>query len=244
MIWRCRNNHGFTLIELVIIILILGIISTVAMRQIGPNIETARVEQTVRELDEIALAITGDPLAYADGARSSFGYIGDIGALPPNLEALVTNPGLGNWNGPYLGFGLSPADFKQDGWGTEYVYTGTLIRSTGSGTNIDKILASSSSVLLGNPIAGTVSNADGTAPGLIFADSIEIRLVYPDGAGSVSTVTVNTNRSGEFQFSNVPIGNHSLDLIFLPDNDTTRHTISVLPGRATRLQLISPADLW
>ena len=101
--------------------------------------ETARIEATKTQLDAIARAILGNPLIYSNGTRSDFGYVGDIGSLPPDLDALAFNPGYSTWNGPYIKGAFESGDYQKDGWNTVILYSDTLLRSTGSGSNIDKI---------------------------------------------------------------------------------------------------------
>ncbi len=243
---RCRlQNSGFTLIELVIVILILGIIATVAMREMGPSIETAKCEQTKAELDQLAWAIAGNPSLYSSNSRSDFGYVGDVGSLPPSLDALVQNPGgYATWDGPYVDRGMSGDDFKRDAWQALYMYTGTVIRSTGSGGDIEKIIVRDRSLLLSNTISGIFRNADGTPPGNDYRDSILVQLVYPDGSGSMTIASINPTPVGNFSFAGIPVGNHALRMIYLPDSDTMSYSVAVLPGKTAVLNLVSPADLW
>ena len=245
MITRPGNNRGFTLIELIIVIMIVGIMATVAVRKLGTSLETAKYEHTKKELDALAEAMVGDPNLFAKGARTDFGYVGDIGALPPNLDALVTNPGgYATWDGPYISRGVDLNEFKQDGWKSAYVYSDTLLRSTGSGSNIDKIIALSSSALLGNGVQGYVVDADDEMPGAIYRDSLVIRLTYPDGSGNVTTSTTSPTAGASFSFSGVPIGNQRLSVIYTPDNDTVTYTVSVTPQSAVQVAITFPADLW
>lgn len=236
------NRAGFTLIEIVIVILVIGVLATVAIRQIGTTVDTAQLEQTKKELDNLAHAIVGNPEAIANGSRTDFGYVGDNGALPPNLDALVINPGLSTWHGPYITPGVGTDDFRKDAWGTNYAYATTLIRSTGSGSAIDKQVAPSTAVLLNNDVAGQLRNADGTMPGS-RADSISLQLVYPSG-GSLTTASQNPDPVGGFGFTGVPIGTHTLRLIYLPDSDTVSYSVTVYPGRTAVVDIVSPADLW
>ncbi|RKX27924.1 MAG: hypothetical protein DRP47_05720, partial [Candidatus Zixiibacteriota bacterium] len=137
MINRFKQKSGFTLVELVMMIVIVGILATIATRKMSDTVEDARYQQTKKELDHLAYAIVGNPELYSKGARSDFGYVGDVGALPPNLNALVTNPGsYSTWNGPYIDSGSSGTDHLTDAWGTAYTFTDTLVRSSGSGSNI------------------------------------------------------------------------------------------------------------
>ena len=245
MIGRCHRNCGFTLIELIIVIIIVGIMTTVAVRKLSTSLDTAKYEHTKKELDALAAAMVGDPSLFAEGSRTDFGYVGDVGALPPNLDALVTNPGgFATWDGPYISRGVDLNEFKQDGWKSAYVYSDTLLRSTGSGSNIDKVIAVSSSALLGNSVQGYIVDADDEMPGAIYRDSLVIRLTYPDGSGNVTTSTASPTAEGSFSFSAVPIGNQRLSVIYTPDNDTSTYTISVMPQSDVKIAVTFPSDLW
>jgi prepilin-type N-terminal cleavage/methylation domain-containing protein len=243
--YRTSSHNGFTLIEVVIVIIILGILGTVATRQLGTTIETAQYEQTKNELDELAAAIRGNPDLYSDGARGDFGYVGDIGALPVNLDALVQNPGAySTWKGPYIERGIAIDDYKKDAWKVNYVYQDTLLRSTGSGSNIDKLYASSRTELLNNTVEGYIVDADRTPPTSSYITSIWIQLVHPNGTGGIKIDSTRPNSSGYFSFSNIAIGNHTLKAVYAPATDTVTYSVTVLPKRTARLNVIFPADLW
>jgi len=239
------KSHGFTLMELVIVIVMIGVLATIATRKIGSSIETAKYEQTKHELDELAHAMVGNPELYASGARTDFGYVGDIGALPPNLDALTQNPGsYSTWNGPYVISSYDSDGFKKDAWGTDYNYTDTLLRSSGSGANIDKVFASSSSDLLANTVEGYVVDASNDKPGATYKDSILVRITYPDGSGGMATASTSPSAKGNFSFSNIPIGNHTLRVIYIPDTDTASYNVTINPGSVVKLNVVFPADLW
>jgi len=240
-----ENQRGFTLVEIVIVILIIGLLAAVATMKMNESLETARYEQTKNELDQLTMAIVGNSEVYTEGARSDFGYVGDVGGLPPNLDALVLNPGgYASWNGPYIGAGMNGDDFKRDAWNTLYIYAGTVLTSTGSGLNIDKQFAPSTGALLSNRVEGTVRDANLTMPGAAFAATMEIQLVYPDGAGSFTSATTNPDLYGRFSFSGVPVGSHRLQVVYLPASDTTAFPVTVYPNRDVQLDIIFPADLW
>jgi len=240
-----KRENGFTLVELALIIVIIGIMAAVAMQKMSSSVETAQVEQTKREMDQLAAAMVGNPNTYGRGSRSDFGYVGDVGALPTDLDALVQNPGgYTTWKGPYMGTGFGATDYQKDAWGVAYSLSGTTLRSTGSGSDIDKELAASSAVLLSNTLQGVILDADRTAPGSTFKDSLVIRLSYPNGTGGTTTGSTTPAANGSFSFSNLPIGDRILQIIYRPATDTITIPVTIYPGHTARLDIVFPADLW
>ena len=86
MSYKCPR--GFTVVELVIVIVITGILMTVAMRAGVTISRTARVEETRQKLEAVEFAIAGNPALNNNGVRSDFGYVGDIGTLPDIMIVL------------------------------------------------------------------------------------------------------------------------------------------------------------
>ena len=86
-----RASAGFSLIELLVMIVIVGILAAIAMQSmLGVVVDTRQVK-TEREMEMLARAIVGDPNELQAGRRADFGYVGDVGAFPPDLEALRTD---------------------------------------------------------------------------------------------------------------------------------------------------------
>lgn len=242
---RMKNIRGFTLVELAIVIVVVGIIAAVATRKMSGTIDTARYEQTKNEMEQLAFAMVGNPNVYAHGTRTDFGYVGDVGALPDSLGALVANPGgYSTWDGPYIDAGYNSDDFKTDGWGTQYTYADTVIRSSGSGTNIDKVFAISTVALTSNTVEGFVVDANHDVPGSLETTSITICLEYPNGSGGTTQATTHPDANGNFSFTTVPIGAHSLLVVYESEDDTVSYNVSVEPNSTVKLSLTFPADLW
>lgn len=140
-----KSKSGFTLVELVIIIVVLGIVAAVAIPKIGDLITGSKINATKEEMMRLKTAIMGNSATTTGGRFSDRGYRGDVRSFPPNLTALTTKPGgvaawnpytrLG-WHGPYID--SSGGDYLRDAWGVMYMYDSTArtITSTGSGTNI------------------------------------------------------------------------------------------------------------
>lgn len=221
------------MIEVIMVIIITGILLTVALKSVVFVTETTRVEETKQELEKLAFAICGNPELENNGVRTDYGYVGDIGALPGGLDSLYNRPsGYTTWNGPYVDnrFAQITEDYKQDAWGTAYTYTGTQLISTGGGSDIVRKLANDSSDLLHNRVTGVVIDHDGAPPGTGEADSVVIRLTIPDGVGSTVKKVTNPDASGYFSFDSIPIGNHDIEIIYKTASDTLVRFVSVLPN--------------
>lgn len=142
---RLSESAGFTLIEIVIVIIVLGIIAAVAIPRFGDMSENAKTTATKEEMMRLKIAIIGDASVKAGGKHASRGFLGDVGSVPTALVDLAVKPGavavynnftgLG-WNGPYMD--SAGGDYLSDAWGTAYVYdaVGRTITSTGGPSNI------------------------------------------------------------------------------------------------------------
>jgi hypothetical protein len=120
---------GFTLVELVMIIVVLGIVAAVAIPRFGNITETSKTTATKKELQALKIAIAGNADAIAGGKYVDRGFEGDVGFTPSRLEDLVSRPdsvvvynaltGLG-WNGPYID--STENNYLMDSWDVSYVY--------------------------------------------------------------------------------------------------------------------------
>jgi type II secretory pathway pseudopilin PulG len=217
---------------MIVVIIVIGILASVAMKSMDTAIEDARRVQTEREMEMLAQAIAGNPQAVQAGLRADFGYVGDVGSFPPNLSALTQNPGgLTTWNGPYIEFGYAEdnSGFRLDEWGKAYGYDGALT-ITSSGGGITRRLAGDVGDYLLNQMRGSIEDAGGSPPGAGLADSINILITVPNGAGGLSTKAYHPDSSGTFTLDSLPVGEHRLDIVFTPWADTLRRFVTILPG--------------
>ncbi len=242
-----RDERGFTLVEVIMVVIIMGIITAVAMRSLTSSVETARIEETRNEMNQLAEAIAGNAMLYNNGVRTSFGYVGDVGSLPANLDALVTSPGYATWRGPYVraDFSNFSDDYKRDAWGQLYAYTGSvMIRSVGSADSLTRVIASAASDLTNNSVTGIVTDAGGNPPG-DSAIRVNVVLRYPNGSGGYKDSILTPNASGVFTFNNcVPIGNHTIKAVYSTTADTIQSFVSVPPKSTVNSQLRFPGSLW
>jgi len=142
------DQGGFTLIELVMIIVVLGILAAVAVPKFADMANSSKINATKQELSSMKRGIVGDPSVTAGGEYVDRGFEGDVGFLPSQLPDLVNRPGsvavynfltrLG-WNGPYLD--SADGAFQTDAWGNPYIYQpgSRRIFSTGGGSDTIRI---------------------------------------------------------------------------------------------------------
>lgn len=134
--------NGFTLIELVIIIIILGIIAGVAVPKFGAMTENSKINAAKDEMRLIKEAIVGDPRLVSGNEYISRGFEGDVGFPPSRLTDLVIKPDsipaydkysrIG-WNGPYLD--SAGQSYLRDSWGNSYSYNPATRTITATGAN-------------------------------------------------------------------------------------------------------------
>ena len=144
--WQRRHSrnkraaeHGFTLIEMLVVISIIGLI----MALVGPRVLNY-LSESKSKAAKIQIASLGGALDlfFLDSGRYPTGAEG--------LTALVQPPGnIASWNGPYLKGGVVPAD----PWGHSYVY-----RSPGQHGTYDIISYGSDGQEGGTGIAGDITS--------------------------------------------------------------------------------------
>lgn len=139
------GQQGFSLIELIIVIVVLGILAAFAAPRFSDLGDSSKETATRDELNTLKRAIIGNPAAMAGGEYIDRGFEGDVGFAPSRLEDLGRKPDsvpayekltrLG-WNGPYID--TSSGEYLTDSWGTAYDYDQPTrqIISTGGPNNI------------------------------------------------------------------------------------------------------------
>lgn len=100
-----RARGGFTLIEVLLVVVIIGILAAIVVPRLGGRTKEAQIAAAKASIDGISLAIDQ--------------YEVDNGFYPSSLQALITKGSELNWKGPYL----KRAQIPTDPWGREYIYT-------------------------------------------------------------------------------------------------------------------------
>ncbi|HSH26972.1 MAG TPA: type II secretion system major pseudopilin GspG [Wenzhouxiangella sp.] len=84
-----RNSAGFSLIELLVVLMILGLIAGLVVPNVLQRGEDAKLKAAAAEVQRISMAVDE--------------YYLDNGRPPEDLRQLVKKPAnASNWNGPYI----------------------------------------------------------------------------------------------------------------------------------------------
>ena len=105
---RRRRQSGFTLVEMLLVLVILAVLAAIVVPKFAGRSQQAKVTAAGQQISSLQLALESfevDNGGYPTGGNG--------------LNALLDPPsGATNWKGPYL-----PKAVPPDPWGNAYVYT-------------------------------------------------------------------------------------------------------------------------
>jgi general secretion pathway protein G len=99
------SSAGFTLVELLVVLIILGLVASIAGPNVMKYLGSSKAKTAKLQIKEIESSLEL--------------FFLDTGTYPSTLNGLVNNESsVSGWNGPYFKKGVVP----EDPWGKPYVY--------------------------------------------------------------------------------------------------------------------------
>jgi prepilin-type N-terminal cleavage/methylation domain-containing protein len=195
------NRRGMTLVELLVVLAILALLTTVAITSTDVLMSQGRYDATTRTLTNIQEAVLGAQNAHQpDGTLVVTGFVADMGRLP---ACASTDPSLGlaelwsppsgvlgsfglqptidpavcvpcGWRGPYLRLPVG-ASRLCDGWGNPFI-----LSTSGSAPVITAVASTGTSGTSGIPpvslLQPPLANvASGPAPGMCGTGMVTVQ---------------------------------------------------------------------
>ncbi|MFQ5881108.1 MAG: carboxypeptidase regulatory-like domain-containing protein [Candidatus Methylomirabilales bacterium] len=255
-------DKGFTFIEVILILILIGILAALAVNLLASSLDQSRFDVSFKEMNDLGKAMTGNPELLNAGVRSDFGFVGDMGGLPTALTGLLQQGGLPawtvydadlgtgtGWRGPYIDDQTDDGGTflaTLDGWGNAYGYNAATGQVTSNGSDG---AAGGTGFAADFTVPETAQTTTGSVNGRVIDQlgspvrNLTVTIRHPDPAslGTATDTTATTDAtSGSFSFTGIPIGKHRIQVVV--GTETIKRVVAVLPGQTATVTLQADND--
>lgn len=230
-----KRQQGLGLLAAVALLTVIAVSIGLAAPIVYQVIASDNVTKTSNNLQNLKVAITGNPKLLDEGRRGDFGFIGTMGGVPSQLSALwllggqpayafdsTKKVGAG-WIGPYIPnvFSNDLLAMDKDLFGNSYTYTSTpFTRSSDNQVVAARIQSAGADGVAGTSDDMIVDILQGevfaTVTGTLYKQNstvsgATVTLNVPTN-GAVGAQNTTTDNNGLFTFTNVPFGFRSVSI--------------------------------
>jgi prepilin-type N-terminal cleavage/methylation domain-containing protein len=259
------GRPGFTLIEIILVLLLVGILAGLAANLLTNTLDQARFDESRRKMTILSNAMVGNPDLNTNGVRSDFGFVADVGRLPTSLTELMAQGALPvwdvvtgvGWHGPYVpgDFAQNPDGYRTDGWGALFTFANAtgVVTSLGSDSAAGGAgyAADFSTPSLTAPtdqrvgtITGRVTDLVGNPLASVAGATVTVSVTNNPVAGAPTTVSTTTGADGSYTLGNIIIGRRTVQVTVTTGAAVTYpvKVAIVIPAQPAQVNFQVPMD--
>ena len=186
-----KNHSGFTLVELAVVLVIVGLLLGGILNTLSSRIENTRKSESLEELEEIkqamiAYAFVNDRLPCPDcdvaGGNAGTCTAGEVGDGIEDINVLVCSENQDVGHVPWVTLGLGASD----AWGTRYRYS---VQNTYASTATFTLGSASGTAIIQEPNFATLTVPPGGAPKALANNVVAI--IFSHGKNGYGGINEN-----------------------------------------------------